>query len=106
MITAKFVFSENELILGFDIQGHSGSAEKGQDIICSAVSSPAYMVVNTITEVLLLNPDISENDGRLKIKLNSHEAEKSRDILKGFYIHIKQLSQMYPDNIKVERGAI
>ena len=30
----------------FSVSGHSGSAEIGKDIICSAVSSASYMTVN------------------------------------------------------------
>lgn len=105
MITAKFVFSKNDLITGFEISGHSGSAISGEDIICSAVSSPSYMVANTITDVLFLKPEITEKDGFMKLNLKSDDAERASDILNGFYNHIKGLEEMYPHNIKVERGA-
>lgn len=62
MITAKFVYS-GDIITGFSVSGHSGSAEIGKDIICSAVSSVSYMTVNTLTEIMLLNPEIIEKDG-------------------------------------------
>ena len=62
MITAKFVYS-GDIITGFSVSGHSGSAEIGKDIICSAVSSASYMTVNTLTEIMLLNPEIIETSG-------------------------------------------
>lgn len=105
MITAKFDFAENDLITGFIVSGHSGSAVSGQDIICSAVSSSAYMVANTITEIMAIKAEIRESDGEMKLRLNRDDAEKASDILKGFYLHMGQLSKMYPDYIKVERGA-
>ena len=73
MITAKFVYS-GDIITGFSVSGHSGSAEIGKDIICSAVSSASYMTVNTLTEIMLLNPEIIEKDGFLGIRLSKDEA--------------------------------
>ena len=101
MITAKFVYS-GDIITGFSVSGHSGSAEIGKDIICSAVS---YMTVNTLTEIMLLNPEIIEKDGFLGIRLSKDEAAAANDLLKGFELHLKELSELYPNYIKIERGA-
>ena len=100
MITAKFVYS-GDIITGFSVSGHSGSAEIGKDIICSAVSSASYMTVNTLTEIMLLNPEIIEKDGFLGIRLSKDEAAA----VKGFELHLKELSELYPNYIKIERGA-
>ncbi len=105
MITAKFVFGKDGLINGFLISGHSGSEECGRDIICSAVSSPAYMVCNTLTEIMNLSPEIHESDGRLSLSLAEDEEKKAQDMLNGFYLHLQELEKMYPEYIKVERGA-
>lgn len=105
MITAEFFFGNDGLINGFSLSGHSGSAPKGEDIICSAVSSPAYMTVNTLTEIMALNPEVIENDGLMTVKLNSVDAAKAADILNGLRLHIEELEKMYPEYIKVERGA-
>ena len=51
MIKARF-FTEDNLICGYEISGHSGSAESGQDIICAFVSSAAYMAANTLSEIV------------------------------------------------------
>lgn len=105
MILAKFIHNEKDFITGFNISGHSGSAQKGNDIICSAVSSPAYMVANTVTEILKLEADIQEKDGLLSVLLNEKDAVRAADILNGFLLHMEELEKMYPDFIKVERGA-
>ena len=97
MITAKFVYS-GDIITGFSVSGHSGSAEIGKDIICSAVSSASYMTVNTLTEII-------EKDGFLGIRLSKDEAAAANDLLKGFELHLKELSELYPNYIKIERGA-
>lgn len=104
MITAKFSFGDG-LINGFEISGHSGYAEEGEDIICSAVSSVAYMVTNTLTEIMDLNPEIEVEDGYLKVLLNKEDAKKPEDILKGLLLHLEQIEKEGPEFIKIERGA-
>ncbi len=54
MIKVKFFKAEN-LVKGFEVSGHSGSAEKGKDVICAFVSSACLMTANTIPEVIGLS---------------------------------------------------
>ena len=61
MITVRFYVKKETV--GFEMSGHSGYGEEGSDIICSAVSSCAYMTANTLTEILGLNPEIEVEDG-------------------------------------------
>ena len=55
MTTAKFLFSD-DVIISFELSGHSGAGEEGTDIVCSAISSAVYMAANTIIEIMKLNP--------------------------------------------------
>lgn len=84
----------------FTIQGHSGSAEQGQDIVCAAVSSAAYMAVNTITEILGQKVDAEVSDGYMKISLSGSN-EAASDILRGLELHINELAKDYPDFIRI-----
>ena len=105
MINIRFIKEQN-LLTGFIIEGHSGYAEQGSDIVCASVSSAAYMTANTITDVLGLDADIAVDDGYMKMKLTSQNALKAQDILKGFELHITELSQQYQINIKVEFSEV
>lgn len=105
MIKARFIL-DGDLITGFSVDGHSGFSEAGTDTVCAAVSSAAYMTANTVTDVLMLSPKISESDGHLSLEFTKDEAKRAEDILKGFFIHITELEKQYPDFIKTERGAI
>ena len=105
MINIRFISCQN-ILSGFELKGHSGFAEHGSDIVCASVSSAAYMTANTITEVLGLSADISVDDGYMMMKLTSHNALKAQDILKGFQLHINELSQQYPINIKVLNSEV
>lgn len=94
MIKVTFNKSGN-LITGFVIKGHSGFSESGSDIVCAAVSSCAYMTVNTITDVEHLDAHVTETDGLMKLSLSEKDAEKAKTILDGFYLHLKALSEQY-----------
>ena len=96
MIRAKFNIRKGS----FTIEGHSGSAEAGQDIICAAVSSAAYMAVNTITEILGQDVEADVSDGYMKIVLSGRN-QAATDILKGLKLHISELTKDYPDFIKI-----
>ena len=101
MITVTFFCSDN-LICGFKISGHSGFSEEGSDIVCAAVSSAAYMTANTITEILHINADVTENDGFMSLSLSKSEAEKSAVVLDGLRLHLTALSEQYTKYIKVK----
>jgi len=101
MIKVNF-FAENGLIKGFEISGHSGAGEVGNDIICASVSSAAYLVANTITDILELNCDIKVNDGYLKLIIID-DLSDAQQILKGLRLHLESLADDYPNNILVTR---
>ena len=98
MIKIRFTHSDGNLV-AFSLSGHSGYAQQGEDIVCAAVSSAAYMTANTLTEILALQPDISLSDGKMTVELSSVEAVRAQDILRGFSLHMEELSKQYPDNI-------
>ncbi len=99
MINARF-FTEDNLICGYEISGHSGSAESGQDIICAFVSSAAYMAANTLSEILGAEIEADIADGYMKIRVASKLSE-AQQILEGLRLHLRSLAGDYPDNIKV-----
>ena len=104
MITAKFLFSD-DVVISFELSGHSGAGEEGTDIVCSAVSSAAYMAANTIIEIMQLNPETVVRDGYLKLEMTLDDARKSKVITDGLYLHLSELQSQYPNNLKLERGV-
>ena len=89
---------------GFSVKGHC-TADANDELgrfVCASVSSAAYMAANTITDVVKDKADISVNEesGEMVLRLISPRNE-SKLVLKGFALHIMQLSEQYPDCIKV-----
>lgn len=89
---------------GFSVFGHctaDANDELGR-LVCASVSSAAYMAANTITDVVKDKADVfvNEQSGEMVLKLFAPKHE-TKVVLEGFALHIKQLSEQYPDCIKV-----
>ncbi len=101
MINVKFYHSSTDAPLGFMIKGHSGYGTHGNDIVCSAVSSAAYMTANTLLEIMKLDITADVQDGLMKIMIPEDSADKTKDLLLGFELHISELAKQYPKNVTI-----
>ncbi|MDD2363082.1 MAG: ribosomal-processing cysteine protease Prp [Oscillospiraceae bacterium] len=100
MTRSKFYIKQG-ILTGFELTGHSGAGHSGNDIVCAAVSSAAFMTVNTITEIMGVPAEIIEREGYLKVKLSIGGAKRCQALLEGFHLHLTELQKQYPHNIKV-----
>ena len=97
MIKATF-YKNKDFTSGFLIEGHSGYAEEGSDVICASISSAAYMAANTLTEIVGAEADITVDDGYLELTLRNPDG-KTEIILQGLELHISTLAQDYDEFI-------
>lgn len=101
-MTEIIFFTDGDLLTGFSMQGHTNFAENGEDIICAALSSAAYMAVNTITDVLFIEPVLLNHaEALMQLQLSSKDANEAAVILNGFKLHIENLAEQYSDYIKI-----
>ncbi len=102
-----FTLANGDLV-GFRITGHSGFAESGSDIVCSAISSAAYMTANTVTEVIKVSAeiDVNEADGGMLLRVFQKDATACRDILQGFKLHMLALEEQYSDYMIVNNTEV
>ncbi len=104
-MTAVRIYRENGSIAGIDVQGHSGYADHGADIVCAAVTSAVRLIESAINDVLRLDvPFFADGKGvrvRMKIPERCREDERVRVILEAFAVHMAQLSREYEENIQV-----
>ncbi|MBQ2848612.1 MAG: ribosomal-processing cysteine protease Prp [Clostridia bacterium] len=104
MIRVKFLVGNRQL-QGFEIKGHAMFAQSGEDVVCAAVSSAAYMAANTVTEVIKVNANAEADDGRMILMLEKAN-EKTETVLRGLELHLTELSKQYPENIKIIYGGV
>ena len=105
MTSVKFL-ADKKGIYGFYISGHSSvncDDEVGK-IVCSAVSSAAYMAANTVTEIIGDNANAVVNDGEMRFEV-VNPSDCSVKVLEGLKLHLSELSNQYSNNIKIYGGA-
>ena len=106
MTTVTF-FTEGSRITGFEVSGHSGYAEAGEDIVCAAISSTVTLVECTINDVLGLCAavKINEKDAKIVFHLPGGLAPTAEStcqaLLTGLMLYFSELHEEYPANIEV-----
>ena len=89
---------ELERIRGFELTGHAGFAEEGQDIVCAGVSALSIAAVNGLERFLPLAPNVQEGDGHLSCRLegiSEQDLEKAQWILQTMKLGIEQIQSAY-----------
>lgn len=86
-------------IRSLKIDGHSGYAEAGKDIICSAASVTAYTAAGSLEELAGLKDCYNERDGHMTIRLPRRMSQQQRTtagiILESAVIGFKQIELSY-----------
>ena len=106
MTTVSF-FTEGDRITGFRVQGHSGSAPAGEDLVCAAVTSAVRLTECAVNDVLCLEASVkvSERDASVTLKLPSRledpAEETCQTLLAALMVHLVNLAEEYPENITV-----
>ena len=109
MTTFTFL-TEDARIIGFDVQGHSGWGESGEDIVCAAITSAVRLVEATVNDVMGLCAAVKvrEADASISLRLPgglANTAESTcQNLLTGLMVYLAQLHDEYPDNIEVMEG--
>ncbi len=105
-MTRVVFFRRGNDITGFRITGHCTSDENDFDgkLCCAAVSSAAYMTANTVTEVERVKAHIEVDDAQMLLSLPDG-CSGCQSVLRGFELHIKELSEQYPDNLTFKTEA-
>ncbi len=102
----KVKFSADLEHFGFSISGHSSLNEEDEagKIVCSAVSSAAYMAANTVTEIIGDKADVDIDDAEMHFYVKN-PSDCTVKVINGLKLHLEQLSGMYGNNIKINGGA-
>ena len=109
MTTVTFL-TEDARIIGFDVQGHSGWGESGEDIVCAAITSAVRLVEATVNDVMGLCAAVKVREAYASIALRlpgglANTAESTcQNLLTGLMVYLAQLHDEYPDNIEVMEG--
>ena len=106
-------FKRDGIFFGFRESGHSGYAEHGNDILCSALSAMTMLIINTIELSYASSVDytIDENTTTITVKCLSALPDSESDervqyaiagLFSGYYYQISDLLEEYYDFIELD----
>jgi len=106
MTTITF-HSEGRRVVGFEVEGHSGYAPEGEDIVCAAISSAVRLTECAVNDVLGLEAPVKvrEGDAYLSLKLPGGLGQAAESVcqtlLAALMVHFVRLAEEYPENCSV-----
>lgn len=91
------VEKQNENIIAFRMEGHSGYSEYGTDIVCSAVSALALNCVNSIEELTDDSFSIGQDEerGMLDFRLEDSSSRETQILLQSMVLGVTGISESY-----------
>lgn len=102
MIKVKYYYGDDFLIKGFCLKGHADFAEIGYDIVCSAVTSNAIAVINSLDKLLKIEFEkVIAQEGHIECIIKDKSICDSQLLLNHFQLFIEGIKREYPKNIKI-----
>ena len=103
MITVEIFRQEDGKITGFSASGHSGTAPRGEDIVCAGVSSLTDSAYLGITEYLHRNVISKDPRGELQLMLEGRPDERTEAILETMLLGLMEISKAYPKALRIKK---
>ncbi|MBQ8907191.1 MAG: ribosomal-processing cysteine protease Prp [Clostridia bacterium] len=106
-------FKSDGVFYGFQETGHTGYAEEGNDVLCSAISAMTMLLINAIMVAYESDADYTIDEETTDITLVAKSAlaayekdEKKRyaieGLIKAYYYQLNDLTEEYYDFLSVE----
>lgn len=101
------IVKQKQKIKTIEATGHSGYAEEGKDIVCSAVSSLMETLANGLTEIVKANVkvEIDEQIPKLHILILEEDKEKQKQaqlLMKTTVLGLKGVADGFAKFIKIK----
>lgn len=111
MTQIKMIY-DNNIIIGFRMEGHAGFNTEGPDILCASLSTASQMTINGVLDWtgLSLEDVIEETDERkailhieLPLRAKLHVSVTVQQLFRSFEMYVEQLEEQYNQYVSLER---
>ncbi|MCR5610998.1 MAG: ribosomal-processing cysteine protease Prp [Clostridiales bacterium] len=96
--------------VGFTAKGHSGYADKGEDIVCAAISALTETAYLGVTELAKADAEAVQKDGELRLMLKPEVSGLSREkaelILETMLLGLRSIEENYSDYLKILKREV
>ena len=116
-MTTVVFFKSGNIFYGFEERGHTGYAEAGNDILCSAISAMTMLLINAIEVGYASDVEYTIDEETTNIRVIARAAlpgyekdEKKQFAVSGliaaYYYQLNDLVEEYYDYLQVEEQEI
>ena len=96
------VFKQAEgKISGFSVSGHSGTAARGQDIVCAGVSSLVQTALLGIGKYLHREVDYKVASGKLSMRLKGAPDDLTEAVLQTMLLGLQEIEKISPEAVRI-----
>ncbi len=101
MIKIEIFRTEDGKISGYSVVGHSGTADRGQDIVCAGISSLTQTALLGIGEHLHREVEYEVASGDLRMELKSEPDDLTEAILETMLLGLNEIAKGYPKAVRI-----
>ncbi|WP_202710647.1 ribosomal-processing cysteine protease Prp [Sporosalibacterium faouarense] len=115
-MTRVSIFKDNNgNVLKYIVEGHSGFAQSGEDIVCAAISILAHTTYASIIKVCNIPEEdvfikVCDEDGYFELSIpdyiDNDMLDKAQTVFQVMEVGMKQLLEVYPKYITLEYGEV
>lgn len=109
-MTQVTILQSRKGVEGFEVTGHSGYAEAGSDIVCSAISVLTQTAAIGLQELLKLSIALEVRDGEmicmLPRSMNPQTRREAELILKTMELGLRSVASTYKDYINISERTV
>lgn len=103
MIEIRVLSQADGKASGFTVTGHSGTAERGRDIVCAGVSALTQTALLGIMEYLHREVDYDVASGKLSVRLKSAPDDLTEAILQSMLLGLTEIQKLSPEAVHILR---
>jgi uncharacterized protein YsxB (DUF464 family) len=101
VITVEIFKNGEGKISGYDVTGHSGTAARGQDIVCAGVSSLAQTALLGIGKYLHREVDYEVASGKLSMRLKGAPDDLTEAVLQSMLLGLREIEKLTPKAVSI-----
>lgn len=106
------IIKNKQNIMTIEATGHSGYAESGSDIVCSAVSALTQNLAQGLKEVLKIEPKVVIDEGiphisiALPEDLSNEKMQETQILMQSTYLGLKDCRDSFNKFIKIKEKLL
>lgn len=101
MIEIRVLSQADGKVSGFTVTGHSGTAERGQDIVCAGVSALTQTALLGMMEYLHREVDYDIASGKLSVRLKGVPDDLTEAILQSMLLGLAEIQKLSPEAVRI-----